>query len=59
MKKKEQRDVELKKKSVEEGKKMKEERKMKLKEYIARGEKWYKADLKEKNELIELKRQVA
>jgi len=59
VKKKEQRDVELKKKSVEEGKKMKEERKMKLKEYIARGEKWYKADLKEKNELIELKRQVA
>ena len=42
----------------EEKAKAKEERKKKLKEYIARGEKWYKADLQAKKELIELKRKA-
>ncbi len=48
----------MKVKKVEDTKKAKEEHKLKLKEYIARGEKWYKADHEEKKQLIDLKRQV-
>ncbi len=58
IKKKEERDKDLKQKSVEEKKKAKEQHKLKLKDYTARGEKWYKADHAEKKELIDLKRQA-
>lgn len=58
MKKKEARDASFKQKQAEESKKMKEQRKMKLKEYISRGEKWYKADTQAKKELIEMKREA-
>lgn len=58
MKKKTARDAELLSKRKEERAKAKEERKTKLKEYITRGEKWYKADLKAKKELVDLKRKA-
>ena len=58
LKKKEARNTELKQKSVEEKKKAKEQRKLKLKEYVARGEKWYKADTQAKKDLVEMKRQA-
>ena len=58
VKKKEERDKGLKVKTDEERKKAKEQRKLKLKEYITRGEKWYKADTAEKKDLVELKRKV-
>ncbi len=58
VKKKEERNATLKKKTEEARLKKKEERKTKLKEYHTRGEKWYKADVQEKKELIETKRQV-
>ena len=57
-KKKEQRNADLKKKLEEEGKKKKEERKLKVKDYVSRGEKWYKEALAEQKKVIELKRQV-
>ena len=56
MKKKEARDADLKKKQDEERVKAKDARKNKLKEYIARGEKWHKADVQAKKDLIEAKR---
>lgn len=58
VKKKETRNATLKQKQDEDRKKMKEQRKLKLKEYVARGEKWYKADTQAKKELIEMKRQA-
>lgn len=58
VKKKVERDEELKKKQKDERAKAKEMRKTKLKEYIARGEKWYRADLQAKKELVELKRKA-
>lgn len=58
VKKKAARDAEQGTKLVEERKKKKEEHKLKLKEYIARGQKWYTEDLKAKKELVELKRQA-
>ena len=58
MKRKTERDANLQKEEKDKKAKAKEERKAKLKEYISRGEKWYKADLKAKKELIELKRKA-
>ena len=57
-KKKEQRNADLKKKLEEEGKSKKVERKLKVKDYISRGEKWYKEALDEQKKIVELKRQV-
>jgi len=57
-KKKEERNANIKKNLVEERKKKKEERKVKVKDYISRGEKWYKEALAEEKKIIELKRQV-
>lgn len=56
VKKKEARNATLKQKKDEERKKAKEQRKLKLKEYITRGEKWYKADTQAKKDLIKMKR---
>lgn len=56
IKKKEARNVTLKQKRDEERKKAKDQRKLKLKEYISRGEKWYKADTQAKKDLIKMKR---
>ena len=58
IKKKELRNAEIKKKTEEDRKKKKEERKLKLKDYISRGEKWYKEALEEQKKIVELKRQV-
>jgi hypothetical protein len=58
IKKKELRNTELKKKSEEERKKKKEEYKLKLKDYVARGEKWYKEAIAEQKKIIDLKREV-
>eukprot|EP00826_Nyctotherus_ovalis_P039059 TRINITY_DN3721_c0_g1_i1.p1 TRINITY_DN3721_c0_g1~~TRINITY_DN3721_c0_g1_i1.p1 ORF type:complete len:241 (+),score=97.39 TRINITY_DN3721_c0_g1_i1:156-878(+) len=58
VKKKTERNAELLKKRTETQAKAKEERKSKLKEYLARGEKWYKADLEAKKELVKLKRKA-
>ena len=58
VKKKEARDAELKKKLNEERAKAKDARKLKLKEYIAKGEKWYKHEVDEKKALVEAKRKA-
>ena len=56
VKKKEARDAELKKKLDEERTKAKADRKLKLKDYIERGEKWYKHDVQAKKEMVDSKR---
>lgn len=56
IKKKQARNADLKQKLTEERKKAKEQRKLKLKDYISRGEKWYKADVQAKKDLIKAKR---
>jgi len=58
VKKKEERNANIKKSLEEERKKKKEERKVKVKDYISRGEKWYKEALDEQKKIVELKRQV-